>query len=172
MAAKQPEGQVGLGAFLELTGQSIAEAQGQISPLDHPTQLVIGNVEVEVKVALATDPQGGVAIETISAADVRGGSIDPGVLSTLRINFIATAAELPAPGAVAGQKPQRDAAAVIKELSERSDVANLAGVLGQLSYEATYVPNTQRWLVAARDPKGRLVREAILPDDAKEKSGG
>ena len=168
MAAKQPAGQVGLGAFLELTGQSIAEAQGQISPLDQPSQLVIGNAEVEVKVAVATDAEGGVAIETISAADVRGGGIDPGVLSTLRINFIATAAELP----VAEQRPQRETAAVIMDLSERTDVANLATVLGPLSYEATYVPSTRRWLVVAHDAKGRLVREAIVPDDAKEKTVG
>ena len=172
MAAKQPAGQVGLGAFLELTGQSIAEAQGQISPLDQPTQLVIGNAEVEVKVAVATDAEGGVAIETISAADVRGGGIDPGVLSTLRINFIATAAEIPAPSTVTGQKPQRETAAVIKDVSTRTDVANLATVLGPLSYEATFVPSTRRWLVVAHDAKGRLVREAIVPDDSKEKTVG
>ena len=172
MAVKEPDGQVGLSEFLELTGQSIADAQGQISPVDQPTQLVIGNAEVEVKVAVATDPQGGVAIETITAADVRRGDIDPGVLSTLRVNFIVAAAEIPSPAGTTAQKPKREMAEVIKDLSERSDVANLTRVLGPLAYEATYVPNTRRWLVIARDSKGRLVREAIVPDDAKEGSGG
>jgi len=172
MAAERPEAELGLGTFLELAGRSISDAQGQISPQAQPTQLMIGNAEVEAKVAVTTDPERGLSIATISAADIRRGGIEPGVLSTLRISFVTTAAEIPTPVPGVGKKPRRDAAAVVKELSLKTDVANLARVLGQLSYEATFVPNTQRWLVVARDPKGRVVREAILPDDVEESPGG
>lgn len=172
MAADKPNGQVGLGEFLELTGQSISEAQGQISPLEQPTQMMIGNAEVEVKVAVAADPKGGVAIQTISAEDLRQGDIDPGVLSTLRINFVATAAEPLSPSGPVGRKPRRKIEDVIKEVRERSDLSNLAKVLGPFTYEATYIPSSRRWLVVARDSKERLVREAVLPDETKEKKDG
>ena len=46
----------------------------------------------------------------------------------------------------------------------RDDVVNLSKALGKLDFEATYVPNQQRWLVIARDAKRRVVRETVLPD--------
>jgi hypothetical protein len=53
---------------------------------------------------------------------------------------------------------------VIKEVSVREDVAVLDKILGGLTYEAVFIPGTQRWLVTAKDPEQHLVREVVVPD--------
>jgi hypothetical protein len=171
MATKPIKQQVGLGEFFELAGRSIAEAQDAIAPLDQPTQMVIDNAEVEVKVTVASDANGALAVQTISSEEASRGRIDPGMLSTLRVNFVAAAAEQPTTS-VTGARPKRDVKDVIKEVSSRPDVVNVTKALGKLDFEAIYVPNLKRWLVIARDAKRRIVRESVVPDVAGEGSIG
>ena len=163
MAADDQNVHVGLGDFLKLAGSSISEAQAAIAPLDQPTQLVIGNAEVEAKVTMETTPKGGMAVHTISSSDIRRSGLNPGVLSTVRINYVATASE--PKGIEPSVKPARkDLAAVIAEVSRQPDVENLSKILGPLEYRTTFVPDQNRWLVVAHDAKGRLIRETIVPD--------
>ena len=171
MATNTIKQQVGLGEFFELAGRSIAEAQDAIAPLDQPTQMVIGDAQVEVKVTMASDADGALAVQPISSEDALRGGIDPGMLSTLRVNFVATAAAPPA-NSVTGASPMRDLKEVIEEVSSRPDVINVTKILGKLDYEVTYVPNQQRWLVVARDAKQRIVRESVVSDLAEEKGIG
>ena len=171
MATNTIKQQVGLGEFFELAGRSIAEAQDAIAPLDQPTQMVIGDAQVEVKVTMASDADGALAVQPISSEDALRGGIDPGMLSTLRVNFVATAAAPPT-SSVTGASPMRDLEEVIEEVSSRPDVINVTKILGKLDYEVTYVPNQQRWLVIARDAKQRIVRESVVSDLAEEKGIG
>lgn len=167
MATKSIKQEVGLGEFFELTGRAIAEAQDAIAPLDQPTQMVIDNAEVEVKVTMTSDVNGALVVQTISSEEASRGDIDPGILSTLRMNFVAAAAEPPTTS-VTGARPKRDVQEVIKEITSRPDVINVTKALGKLDFEATYVPNLKRWLVIARDSKQRIVRESVVPDVAGE----
>lgn len=171
MATNSTEQQIGLAEFFEQAGQSIAEAQDAIAPLDQPTQMVIDNAEVEVKVTVASDANGALAVQTISSEEASRSGIVPGMLSTLRVNFVAAATEPPATSAT-GVRPVRDVKAVIKEVSERPDVVNVSKALGKLDFEATYVSSQKRWLVVARDAKQRIIRESVVPDVSGEKNIG
>jgi hypothetical protein len=171
MKSKSTKQGVGIGEFFELAGRSIAEAQDAIAPLDQPTQIVIGNAEVEVKVTVASDTDGGLAVQTISSEEVSRGDIDPGMLSTLRVSYIAAATEPPSTS-VAGARPQRDVKEVVKEVSSRPDVVNVTKILGKLDYKATYVQDQKRWMVTARDAKGRIVRESVVQDTTGERGSG
>jgi hypothetical protein len=79
----------------------------------------------------------------------------------VRIRYVAVTEDtLVAPS----EQPTRSAETVIKEVSAREDVAVLDKILGGLTYEAVFVPGTQRWLVTAKDPEQHLVREVVVPD--------
>ncbi len=171
MATKPAEQSVGLGEFFELAGRSIGGAQDAITSLDQPTQMVIDNAEVEVKVTVSSDADGALAVHTISSEEASRGDIDPSMLSTLRVSFVAAAAEPPS-ASLTGARPQRDEKEVIKEVSSRTDVVNVTKAVGKLDFEATFVPNQKRWLVVGRDSKGRVVRELVVPDVTGEASVG
>ena len=167
MAINPVKKNIGLGEFFELAGSSISAAQKAVAPMDQPTQMVIGDAEIEVKVTMVTDARGRLSVQTISSAEARQGRIDPGMLSTLRVNFVAAVADPPA-SSVTGARPKRQVNDVVKAVSSRPDVISLSKLLGKFSFETTYVPNQKRWLVIARDAKGRIVRESIIPDVIEE----
>lgn len=164
--AEQPAGnEAELSAFLETAGQSLAQAQGVLGQdLDLNSKMVIASADLEVKAAIRSD-KGQLSVQPISAQDIRQGGMDAGVISTLRISFVATADEPPAAKA---QRPTRSVEDVIATVRAREDVANLDRILGGLQVEAVFVPDTRRWLVTARDSKQRVVREVVLADEMTE----
>ena len=151
-----------LSGFLEAAGRSLAEAQGALAGdvADIPAAVAISEAELEVK-ATMEGAQGAVRLQPVTSEDARQGAITPGMLSTVRIRYVAVTEDtLVAPS----EQPTRSAATVIEEVSAREDVAVLDKILGGLTYEAVFVPTTQRWLVTAKDPEERLVREVVVPD--------
>jgi hypothetical protein len=128
--------------------------------LDLATNLVVSEAQLEVKAALSSDSHGRLAVQTISAQAVSQGGIDPGLVSTVKINFMATRGE-PASDV---SKPKRNSTEVVAEVSKLQDVVAMERILGSFKYDAAYVSGKERWLVTVRDPQDRLVREFILPD--------
>ena len=151
-----------LTGFLEAAGRSLADAQGALSGelVDLPTAVAISEAELEVK-ATVDRSAAGVLLQPVSTAAVLKGGITPGVLSTLRIRYVAVTEDTVAPPS---QRPSRDAGSVIGEVQKREDVVALDQILGGLRFEAVFVPATRRWLVTARDPEARLVREVVVRD--------
>jgi hypothetical protein len=151
-----------LAGFLEAAGRSLADAQGALAGdvADIPAAVAISEAELEVKATMEGAP-GAVVLQPVTSADARQGAITPGMLSTVRIRYVAVTEDtLAAPS----EAPTRSAETVIKEVSAREDVAVLDKILGGLTYEAVFVPGTQRWLVTAKDPEQHLVREVVVPD--------
>jgi hypothetical protein len=165
-ATSSPGNEVDLQAFLESAGRSLVGAQGALgAEINLQTDLVIANAELEAKVTLKIDSTGRLAVQPISSQQLQQTNLSAAGISTLRVNFVATAGETP-PGTPV-TRPVRKPAEVIDEVRQRPDVVNLQNILGELRIESTFVPQTRRWMVTARDPKGRLVREVILPDELR-----
>lgn len=153
-----------LGGFLEAAGRSLADAQGSLARdvADIPAAVAISEAELEVKAAVERRADGTLALETISAQDMRQGNITPGLLSTLRVHYVAVA-----PDALSADSPSRTPKDVIDGVRGREDVVVLDKILGGLAYDAVYVPAGKRWLVTARDAEQRLVREILVPDEKR-----
>jgi hypothetical protein len=152
-----------LGGFLEAAGKSLSDAQGALAGdvVELPPAVAIAEAELELKAAVQRRTDGTVVLETISTQDMRSGAITPGLLSTIRVQYVAVAADtITAPS----QQPTRTPKDVIDDVREREDVAVLDRILGGLRYEAVFVPG-KRWLVTARDADERLVREIVIQDE-------
>ena len=154
-----------LGGFLEAAGKSFTDAQGALSGelVDLPPAVAIAEAELELMAAVQRRGDGSVVLETISTQDMRSGAITPGLLSTIRVQYVAVAADTLAPPS---QQPTRTPKDVIDDVRKREDVAVLDRILGGLRYEAVFVSG-KRWLVTARDEEDRLVREVVLPDEVR-----
>jgi len=148
--------------FLEAAGRSLADAQGALvgDVLPVPPAVGISEAELEVKAAMGQGTGGTLSIQPLSATDLRSGGISPGLVSTVRVRFVATAGELGA----AATAPQRSATEVADSVRQREDVVALKNILGEIEVEPVYVAERQRWLVTARDPEGRVVREVVVAD--------
>ena len=165
---RDPAAAPDLRGFLEAAGRSLGEAQGALAGevLAQRPVVAISDAELDIKAVLDAGADGKLALQTVSAADVRQGGIDPALLSSVRIRYVAVAGE---PAAVA---PTRRPAEVVEEVRARPDVLRLTEILGDLQMEATFVPERRSWLVTALDPQGRLVREVVLPDEVEGGRGG
>lgn len=157
-----PETRADLGGFVEAAGRSLAEAQGSLAGdlVDIPPAVAISEAELEVKAAVVRRADGVLGLETISTQDMRAGNITPGLLSTIRVQYVAVAADTAMPPS---EQPTRTPKDVIDAVRGRQDVVVLDEILGGLVFEAIYVPG-RRWLVTAKDAEQRLVREVIVPD--------
>jgi len=155
-----------LTGFLEAAGRSLADAQGALAGevVDVPTAVAISEAELEVRATLQRGAEGAIALQPISSADVAKGGIEPGLLSTVRIRYVAVAEDtVVAPSA----RPVKTADDVIAEVKGRPDVAKLDEILGGLTFDTVFVPVSRRWLVTAKDPQDRLVREVVVPDEKR-----
>lgn len=153
-----------LGGFLEAAGRSLADAQGTLGGgvADFSTTVAISEAELEVKVAVSRSADGKLAVETLSAEDMRSGTITPGLLSTVRVQYVAVPADTLTPST---QQPTRAPRDVIADVRERADVVALDRILGGLRFDAVFVASGSRWLVTAMDAERRIVREVLVPDE-------
>jgi hypothetical protein len=154
-----------LRGFLEAAGRSLADAQGTLGGdvADIPAAIAISEAELEVKAAIGRR-DGAVVLQPVTIEDARQGAIPVGVLSTVRIRYVAVAEDtLAAPS----RRPTRTAEEVVREVRARDDVARLDKILGGLVYDPVFVPETQRWLVTAKDPEDRVVRQVVVADTGR-----
>jgi hypothetical protein len=156
-----------LQAFLEAARSSLAGAQGTVgTDLQLPSAMVLANAELELKAAILSDAQGHLTVKTFSSQDILRGSINPAMLSTVKVNFVATLGEtLPSQSSPATGGPQRTPQDIVDLVKARPDIRLLGEILGDLEIKVNYVPEQKRWMVTAHDPRNRLVRELVLPDD-------
>jgi hypothetical protein len=155
-----------LGGFFEAAGRSIADAQGTLGGgvTDIPAAVAISEAELEVKAAVSRSAEGALQLETLSAEDMRSGAITPGLLSTVRVQYVAVAVDTLTPPS---QQPTRTSGEVIENVRKREDVVALDRILGGLAFNAVYVPSGRRWLVTATDAELRVVREVLVPDEKR-----
>jgi hypothetical protein len=113
---------------------------------------------------LVDSTNGKISIKPVSAEDIRIGSIDPGMLSTLRISFISTVEE-PVEEAVSPViESVKEPSQLIEQVLNRKDIQKLAAARGELQVKPTFVAERKRWLVSVEDTSGRVLREIVLPD--------
>ena len=148
----------GAGGFFEAAGRSLGEAQGAlVGAADVPTSMAISEAQLEVKATVDGGDEG-LTIRPVGTELLSKGAIDPGLVSTFTLRFVPVAAT-EAPATRAGIE-------VIDEVRTREDVQRLAKIVGELRFEAQFVPSARRWVVTAVDPAGRTVREVLVADDA------
>lgn len=159
-------GEADLGGFLEAAGRSLAEAQGTLGAgiTGIPAAVAISTAELEVKAAVSRTAEGALQLETLSRDDIRSGAIPAGVLSTVRVQYVAVTPDTLAPPS---KQPSRTPEAVIGAVRRRDDVVALDRILGGLSFRAAYVPTSERWVVTAVDAQQRIVREVLVPDEPR-----
>jgi hypothetical protein len=145
------------GGFFEAAGRSLGEAQGALAGgTDVPATVAISEAQLEVKVIVDRREEG-LDIQPVGTEVLAKGKVDPGLVSTVTLRFVPVAtAEAPA---------RRAGSDVIDEVRKRPDVQRVAKIVGDLRFEAQFVAG-RRWLVVARDAEGRVVREAVVDDDA------
>ena len=86
---------IDLETFLKSAGQSFTDAQKALVPgLDVPVNMILSNAELELKVAVSSDVKGKMSIKPISSEDILHGSIDPGMISTIRITFVSSIGDI------------------------------------------------------------------------------
>ncbi|MCA1572409.1 MAG: hypothetical protein LC798_19335 [Chloroflexi bacterium] len=155
-----------LEGFLEAAGRSLADAQGTLGAgvTDIPAAVAISEAELEVKAAVSRRADGVLQLETLSAEDMRSGAITPGLLSTVRVQYVAVAADTLTPPS---QQPTQTPGDVIGNVRDRQDVVALDRILGGLTFDAVYLASGRRWLVTAMDAEQRVVREVVVPDEKR-----
>jgi hypothetical protein len=163
MVNKRTPENIELGDFLEATGQSFGDAQNSLlSGLNLSTNMILHNADIEVKV-LVDSADGKINIKPVSAEDLRVGSIDPGLLSTLRISYISTVEE-PVEETNSTVESVKKPDQLIEQVLNRRDIQKLAATRGELEIRPTFVAERKRWLVSVEDKSGRVLREIVLPD--------
>jgi hypothetical protein len=160
MASQTPtQPETNLTEFLKAAGQSLSKAQESLNTSANPSgDILINQAQLDIKVALNHSADE-LAIKPISTADIYERNLNPGLLSTLNLNFVATARETPATS-----PPKLSIAEVIQTVRQREDIIALEAMLGQLKIDAQYVSQLKRWLVIVTNSTGDSVRELILVD--------
>lgn len=147
-------------------GQAIVTAQNRILkaaqeapvPLDGlQTTFSISETELELKMIF--DEQGGVTgIKPVSTGSSRLQDLDPGVLSTLKAKILIM------PDDAAPAAPKTNPGKIRGDVLKRPDIQRLAGVFGDLTVTANFVPSAQRWIVDVVEPGGLLLRSMQIDD--------
>lgn len=156
-----------LGALAGLAGGSLSTAQGQLGQgVDLSSAMVMSEAALEIKAAIGRSASGELLVEPLSSAHLAG-QLNAAAISTVRLNFIATASEVPAtPPPAAGNtgttpsRFTRDQALAV--FTAQDDVQRLEKLIGPFELRTQFVSGSGQWIVQAVDPAGRLVREQII----------
>ncbi len=95
MVSNPTPNDIDLETFLKAAGQSFTDAQKALVPgTDVPVNMMLSTAELELKVSVRSDASGKMMIKPVSSDEISKGAIDPGLLSTVRINFVSTLGEV------------------------------------------------------------------------------
>jgi hypothetical protein len=162
---------IDLETFLKSAGESFTDAQRALIPeLEAPVNMMLSNAELELRVAVSSDKRGKMSIRPISSVDILRGGIDPGVLSTIRINFVSSIGEI---------KPQ--------PMPSAADASTVGGTIvpvlvGRTLDEATKLLKSGGWQfephaaaakeieVAVKENRGRTLRQQPSAGQAVDKT--
>ena len=166
LATKLPNPQrAPLGALLGNAGAALTSAQTDLGlGVGLASGMVMSEATLEIKAAVSRSSTGELVIEPLSSAHLAG-ALNASAVSTIRVNFVATAAT-PAVASNPGGTtvPVKNKDDIIKGFRQRDDLQALERVMGPLEVRATFVPGSSRWLVNAVDADGRMVREQLVAD--------
>jgi hypothetical protein len=154
-----------LGALLGHAGAALTSAQTDLGlGVGLASGMVMSEATLEIKAAVSRNSTGELEIEPLSSAHL-GGALNASAVSTIRVNFVATAAT-PAVASNPGGTtvPVKSKDQIIQDFRQRDDLVALARVIGPLEVQATFVPGSKRWMVNAVDADGRVVREQLVAD--------
>ena len=153
------EKELDLERLIEAAGRSFGKAQEDMGlPDGMSTGMVISEAELDLKVGFRFEGSR-LSVEPVSAAAAAKGGVSPESLSTIKVRYVATRSELPPE-----KKPVRTEDDVVKEVTAREDVAELAGFLGKLNVSTRYVPDLKLWATRVEDDKGRTIRTLNIQD--------
>jgi hypothetical protein len=161
-----------LGAFVGLAGGSLSSAQHQLGQgVDLNSTMVMSEAVLEIKAAIGRSGSGELLVEPLSTAQLAG-QLNAAAISTLRLNFVATASEVPAlastspaPTGSTGTvqlPPRMTRDQALAAFQAQADVQRLEQLIGPFALRTELVPSTGHWLVQASDPAGRIVREQLI----------
>ncbi|MBB1076473.1 hypothetical protein HUU62_18855 [Rhodoferax sp. 4810] len=160
-----------LGALAGLAGGSLSVAQGELGVgVDLSSAMVMSEAALEIKAAITRTSAGELLIEPMSSAHLAG-QLNAAAISTVRLNFVATAMEAPAvaatsggdtgtTGTTGGSRFTREQALAVFQAQD--DVQRLEKLIGPFQLRTQVVPSTGQWIVQATDPAGRIVREQLI----------
>lgn len=157
-----------LGALAGLAGGSLSAAQGQLGQgVDLSSAMVMSEAALEIKAAIGRTASGELLVEPLSSAHLAG-QLNAAAISTVRLNFVATASEVPvtppsASGTPTGSTPPRfTREQALAVFAAQDDVQRLEKLIGPFELRTQFVSGSGQWIVQAVDPAGRLVREQII----------
>lgn len=170
--------------FLSAAGENLTDAHQQLGTgLDFVTGMTLASADLEVKAAVH-NVGGRLTISTLPAQEVRLSEVNPELLSTVRLSFVATSleegsaatqsrgtappAKAPSPAAAA---PRRAQTAVVQQVRERLEIQGLQEIFGELNIRSAYVDELERWLVLVESTAGLVLRELVLPDQEPADGG-
>lgn len=161
-----------LGAMAGLAGGSLSTAQGELGlGADLSSTMVMSEAALEIKAAISRASNGELLIEPLSTAQLAG-QLNAAAISTLRLNFVATASlnSTAAQAAVdsgggttgttGGSRFSREQA--LAAFQAQDDVQRLEKLIGPFELRTQLVPTTGQWIVQATDSTGRVVREQLI----------
>jgi hypothetical protein len=155
-------GEAELGGFLKAAGQSLGDAQKDLSGTNVPMGVAISEVELEVKATFEPTESGALSLRPVSSSDTQ--TVGSDTLSTIRVRYVPVAEDEPAASSSPSEGPQRTADDVIAEVRRRPDISSLERGLGELRFTTTFIPHVRRWLVSVIDDQDNTVREAVVHD--------
>jgi hypothetical protein len=177
MASSKQQG-AQLGALAGLAGGSLTQAQGDLGlGVNLSSAMVMSEATLDIKAAISRSSDGELLIEPMSSAQLAG-RLNAAAISTVRLNFVATASEpaspaAPTPGAGSGNTsggstpPSGPGSRLTREqalaaFQAQDDVQRLEKLIGPFELRTQTVPSTGQWIVKATDPAGRVVREQLI----------
>lgn len=160
-----------LGALAGLAGGSLTAAQGELGVgVNLSSAMVMSEAALEIKAAIGRTSSGELLIEPLSTA-LLVGQLNAAAISTVRLNFVATATDPPVSGDTAsggttgstsGGLPHFTREQALAVFQAQADVQRLEKLIGPFNLHAQAVPATGQWIVQATDPAGRIVREQLI----------
>jgi predicted flap endonuclease-1-like 5' DNA nuclease len=150
---------IDLATFLKSAGQSFTDAQKILMPReDVSINMMLSNAELELRVTVRSDAAGKVMIRPISSEDISRGGIDPGMLSTVRVNFVNTIGELSAPPPKPAPATGESANAVPSVIGLTMDAAVSLLKSRGWKYE-THAASREEIASAGSETRGRVLRQ-------------
>jgi len=160
-----------LGAMAGLAGGSLTVAQGDLGlGANLSSAMVMSEAVLDIKAAISRASNGELLIEPMSSVHLAG-QLNAAAISTVRLNFVATASDAPVAtspatgGGTTGTPPvgtrfTREQALAVFQAQD--DVQRLEKLIGPFELRTQTVPSTGQWIVQATDPAGRVVREQLI----------
>ena len=160
---------IDLETFLKSAGQSFTDAQRALVPgLDVSVNMMLSNADLELKVTVSSDAQGKMSIRPISSEDIIRGGIDPGLLSTMRINFVSSIGEIkPQPVPTVDSTGRGSVVPVLVGRSLDEAAALLKS--GEWQFEL-HAASGEEIATTGKESRGRILRQQPLAGQAVDKT--